>query len=91
MNSEFIQSKFRDDNNKLVLKAILNQPYIERKELASQLGFSTEEIDEICQPLIDHLIVLELASQASNNIESRVPRKVYLLNPEVEQSIKDSL
>ncbi|MDM5196729.1 hypothetical protein QUF79_01330 [Fictibacillus enclensis] len=91
METGFIQSTLEDNHNKLVLKTVLNQPYIERKELAEQTGFSVEEIDELCQPLIDNMVVLELASQAAHTIESRVPRKVYLLNPELEQTIKDSL
>lgn len=91
MDTGFIQSQLENSDKKLILKTVLIQPYIERKELADQLGFSVEQIDEICQPLIDHMVVLELASQATNNIESRVPRKVYLLNPEAEQIINDSL
>ncbi|PLR86806.1 hypothetical protein CVD25_18020 [Bacillus canaveralius] len=91
MDATFIQSTLADNNNKLVLKTVLNQPYIERKELADQLGFPVEQIDEICQPFVDNMVVLELASQAAHNIESRVPRKVYLVNPEMEQTIKDLL
>jgi predicted transcriptional regulator len=91
MDTQLIQTKLQDQNSKLVVKTVLNQPFIERKKLAEQLGFSPEQIEEICQPLIESMVVLELASQATSNIESRVPRKVYLINPEFEQSIKDLL
>jgi hypothetical protein len=90
MDTQFIQSILEDENNNLILKTVLNQPYIERKELADQLSFSVEQMDEFCQPLIDKFVVFELSSQATSNIESRVPRKVYLINPEMEQTIKDS-
>jgi predicted transcriptional regulator len=89
MDSLLIQSILQD--NKLVVKTVLNQPFIERKELGEQLGYSVEQIEEICQPLIESMVVLELSSQATSNIESRVPRKIYLINPEMEQSIKELL
>ncbi|WP_026576166.1 hypothetical protein [Bacillus sp. UNC438CL73TsuS30] len=91
MDTQLIQGTLEDQNSKLVVKTILNQPFIERKELAEQIEYLPEQIDEICQPLIEAMVVLELASQATSNIESRVPRKVYLINPEFENSIKDLL
>lgn len=91
MDTLLIQSKLQDQDNKLVVKTVLNQPFIERKELGEQLGYSVEQIEEICQPLIESMVVLELSSQATSNIESRVPRKVYLINPEMEHSIKELL
>jgi hypothetical protein len=91
MDIQDIQSKLEYGNNKIVLKSIMNKPYIERKELAGILGFSVEEIDDICQEFIDRMVILELASQSSSNIESRVHRKVYLINPEMEETIKQIL
>jgi hypothetical protein len=91
MDIQDIQSQLEYGNNKIVLKSIMNKPYIERKELAGILGFSVEEIDVICQEFIDRMVILELASQSSSNIESRVPRKVYLINPEMEETIKQIL
>lgn len=90
MDTQFIESILEDENNKLILKTVLNHPYIERKELADQLSFSVDQVDETCQPLIDNSFLFELSSQATSNIESRVPRKVYLINPEIEQTIKES-
>lgn len=89
MEKQLLLTKLEDQENKLVLKAIVNQPYIERKELADKLGYSVEKVDEICQTFIDSFVVLELTSQATSNIESRVPRKVYLVNPELEQTISE--
>jgi predicted transcriptional regulator len=87
MEKQLLQTKLEDQDNKLVLQTIVNQPYIERKELADKLGYSVEQVDEICQSLINSFVILELASQATSNIESRVPRKVYLVNPELEQTL----
>jgi predicted transcriptional regulator len=89
MEKQLLLTKLEDQENKLVLKAIVNQPYIERKELVDKLGYSVEKVDEICQTFIDSFVVLELTSQATSNIESRVPRKVYLVNPELEQTIRE--
>ena len=89
METQLLQTKLEDQDIKLVLKTIVNQPYIERKELADKLGYSVEQVDEICQSFIDSFVILELASQATSNIESRVSRKVYLINPELEQTIRE--
>lgn len=89
MEKQLLLTKLEDQENKLVLKAIVNQPYIERKELADKLEYSVEKLDEICKTFIDSFVVLELTSQATSNIESRVPRKVYLVNPELEQTIRE--
>jgi hypothetical protein len=91
METQLLLTKLENPVNKLVLKTVVSEPYIERKELADTLGYSVEQVDEICQPLIDSLIILELTSQATSNIESRVPRKVYLVNPEMEQTIRELL
>jgi len=76
---------------RILLKAILNNPYIERQVLMKKVGLSGEIFETLLKTWEDKLIVLELASQAEHSIESRVPKKVYVINPEVEQDIQDIL
>lgn len=76
---------------RIFLKAILNNPYIERQVLMKKVGLSGEIFETLLKTSEDKLIVLELASQAEHSIESRVPKKVYVINPEVEQDIQDIL
>lgn len=50
METGFIQSTLEDNHNKLVLKTVLNQPYIERKELAEQTGFQWRKSMNFASP-----------------------------------------
>lgn len=74
-----------------VLKAIIETPYIEHQALEGAVGLSTEELEAALAVLTENMVVLELASQADSSVESRVPKKVYLINPELEQAIRDAL
>ena len=77
-----------DPNYKALLKTILNSPYIERQALMKKVGLSGETFEKLLKSLEDKLIVLELASQAERSIESRVPKKIYVINPEMEHDIQ---
>jgi len=74
-----------------VLKAIIETPYIEHQALEGAVGLSTEELGTALAVLTENMVVLDLASQADSSVESRVPKKVYLINPELEQAIRDAL
>ncbi len=76
---------------KVLLMAILSNPYIERQILIRKVELSGGIFETLLKTLEDKLIVLELASQAEHSIESRVPKKVYVINPEMEQDIQDLL
>jgi hypothetical protein len=74
-----------------VLKAIIETPYIEHQVLEGVVGLSSEELDTALHTLTEKMVVLELSSQADSSVESRVPKKVYLVNPEHEQTVRDAL
>ncbi len=71
-----------------ILKAIADEPYIEHQALAEKSGIPAQELEELLAALTEKMVVLELASQADSSIESRVPKKVYMLNPEREEEIR---
>ena len=74
-----------------VLKAIIETPYIEHQALEGAVGLSTEELGAALAVLTKNMVVLDLTSQADSSVESRVPKKVYLINPELEQAARDAL
>ena len=75
-----------------VLKAILETPYIEHQALAAAVvDLAPEELDAALSALAENMVILELASQADSSVESRVPKKVYLTNPELEQAVRDAI
>lgn len=74
-----------------LLKAVVDNPYIERHQLAGVLGLSEEELEGLLSPLAERMVVLELTSQADSSVESRVPKRVYLVNPELEETVRGLL
>jgi len=77
-----------DPNYRRLLKVILESPYIERQDLAQKVSVSPSDLERMLETLQEKMIVLELAGQADSSIESRVPKKIYLINPEIESGLR---
>ncbi len=80
-----------DSRYKNVLQAIIDSPYIERAVLEERLGLPQADMESLLDTLSGEMLILELAGQADSSLESRVPKKVYLVNPEQEKSIREHL
>jgi len=80
-----------DPRYKDVLREIIDSPYIERSALEEKLDLSQADLESLLDSLSGEMIILELAGQADSSLESRVPKKVYLVNPEEERSIRENL
>jgi len=78
-----------DSRYKNVLQAIIDSPYIERAVLEERLGLLQADLESLLDTLSGEMLILELAGQADSSLESRVPKKVYLVNPEQEKSIRE--
>lgn len=78
-----------DSRYKNVLQAIIDSPYIERAVLEERLGLPQADLESLLDTLSGEMLILELAGQANSSLESRVPKKVYLVNPEQEKSIRE--
>ena len=72
-----------------VLEAILKTPFIERGALGDALSIPSGELDGLLSTLVEKMVVLELASQADSSIEARVPKTVYMINPEEEAGVRE--
>ena len=70
-----------------VIKIVRDNPYAERKDAFKDADIDSSELDGLLARLEEEMIVLPLTSMAASNIESRVSRKVYLLNPELDAGI----
>jgi hypothetical protein len=78
-----------DARHRNVLKAILESPFVERQALGERLDVPSEELDGLLATLVEKMVVLELASQADSSIEARVPKTVYMINPEEEAGVRE--
>jgi len=78
-----------DARHRSILKAILESPFIERQALGERLDVPSEELDALLSTLVEKVVVLELASQADSSIEARVPKTVFMINPEEEAGVRE--
>lgn len=78
-----------DPRYREILAAVLGTPYIERAALEERLGYPQDDMQRLLGRLVEEMLLLELASQADSSIESRVPKTVYLVNPEQEKAIRE--
>lgn len=81
----------KDERYKRLIQVVYNNPYSEKKVVAKEANVDPDEAEELLNDLEQDLIVLELNSQASSNIESRVPKKIYLINPDLEEELESLL
>ena len=81
---------FADDvRHRDVVKEILESPFIERQALGEKVTIPSEELDGLLATLVEKMVVLELASQADSSIEARVPKTVFMINPEEEAGVRE--
>ncbi|MFS0644431.1 hypothetical protein [Siminovitchia sp. 179-K 8D1 HS] len=79
----------KDDKCKTIIQIVLNNPYIELKDVYKDLGEENlADYDKALETLIDENIILELTSQAGSSIESRVPKKILIINPEISDQLE---
>lgn len=74
---------------KQVLRAVYENPYTEMNKLQGLVNLEINELNESLELLTEKQIVIELTSPSSSNIESRVPKKVFLVNPEIEENLEE--
>ncbi len=88
---EIIDKLIQERDCGKVISIVLENPYIEKGALAEQASMKIEALEGVLEKLIEAMILLELASQADSSMESRVPKKIYLVNPEIEEKARQSL
>lgn len=81
-----------DDKNKAIVKKVFYSPYIELRDVLKEFPENEIEIYQtLLEQLIKDLILIELTTQAGSNIESRVPKRLLIVNPEIENDLESIL
>ncbi len=88
MMNEKVRGLLEEHAVRQLVRAVLASPYIEKSDLADRCGVPAPDLEKTLTSLVDQMILLELASQADSSMESRVPKKIYLVNPEMEEEIR---
>ena len=81
-----------DERYKSIIKKVYDEPYIEIKELTDQLSENDITfIGSALELLISEFVLVELTSQAGSTAESRVPKKILMINPEISDNLEKIL
>ncbi len=75
------------DTEKAIIKFLLDNPYSDKKTIEENLK-DMPEIGDSLEKLAEELYLIELASPMESSLESRVPKSIYLVNPEKESELE---
>ena len=91
MASEIEGLLVADGRYRALLQGLLEHPFTERKDLPARCGLTADEIETLLPAALEKWIIIELTSQADSSLESRVPKRVYMINPEQEDEVRRAL
>lgn len=75
------------DTEKAVIKFLKENPYSEKKAIMEALG-DLPGLEEALEKLSQEMILIELTGPTDSSLESRVPKKIYMVNPEKESELE---
>ncbi|MDN5331962.1 MAG: hypothetical protein PWP45_1187 [Tepidanaerobacteraceae bacterium] len=75
------------DTEKAVIKFLMENPYSEKKAIVEALG-DLPGLEEALEKLSQDMILIELTGPTDSSLESRVPKKIYMVNPEKESELE---
>jgi hypothetical protein len=75
------------DTEKAVIKFLMENPYSEKKAIIEALG-DLPGLEEALEKLSQDMILIELTGPTDSSLESRVPKKIYMVNPEKESELE---
>ncbi|MCF6097296.1 hypothetical protein SAMN05660826_02208 [Caldanaerovirga acetigignens] len=75
------------DTEKAVIKFLKENPYSEKKAIIEALG-DLPGLEEALEKLSQDMILIELTGPTDSSLESRVPKKIYMVNPEKESELE---
>ncbi|MBM7714832.1 hypothetical protein JOC94_001804 [Bacillus thermophilus] len=90
---EKVKDLIHDDARcKTIIKKVYEHPYIELKEVYKDVSKENRSFyEKALQKLMDEYILVELTSQAGSSVESRVPKKILIINPEISAELEEIL
>lgn len=74
-----------------VLRAIAEDPYVMERELRESVDADEDAVEAAIERLVDADAIVGLTRGGDSELESRVPQKAYVLNPEREGQLREAL
>ncbi|HHW03971.1 MAG TPA: hypothetical protein GXX35_14380 [Thermoanaerobacterales bacterium] len=76
-----------NETEKAIIKFLKENPYSERKAVVEALS-SMPGLEESLEKLANDMVLIELTGPMESSLESRVPKKIYMINPEKESELE---
>jgi hypothetical protein len=75
------------ETEKAIVKFVMENPYSEKKVVLEALG-GKPGVEGSLDKLSNEMILIELTGPMESSLESRVPKKIYMVNPEKESDLE---
>ncbi len=75
------------ETEKAIVKFVMENPYSEKKVVLEALE-GKPGIEDSLDKLSNEMILIELTGPMESSLESRVPKKIYMVNPERESELE---
>jgi hypothetical protein len=76
-----------NETEKAIIKFLKENPYSERKAVVEALA-GMQGLEESLEKLANDMVLIELTGPMESSLESRVPKKIYMINPEKESELE---
>ncbi|MDN5300901.1 MAG: hypothetical protein PWQ60_415 [Thermoanaerobacteraceae bacterium] len=76
-----------NETEKAIIKFLKENPYSERKAVVEALA-GMPGLEESLEKLANDMVLIELTGPMESSLESRVPKKIYMINPEKESELE---
>lgn len=76
-----------NETEKKIVKFLLDDPYSDRKVIIDNFE-GCKCVEEALDKLSNDFVLIELTGPMESSLESRVPKKVYMVNPEKESELE---
>lgn len=67
-----------------LIDIVASNPYITKDELKNKSNLEEKDFELALEKLLSKQVLIEMTRQSNSSMESRVPKTVFLLNPEIE-------
>ena len=76
-----------NETEKAIIKFLQDNPYSDKRVVADALE-GKSGIEEALEKLVNDMVLIELTGPMESSLESRVPKKIYMINPEKESELE---
>lgn len=77
----------QNDDKREIIRTVKDSPYIRRSDLRDEVEVSADDFESALEDLLEEEVLVSLTRQSGSNLESRVPERVYIINPEKESEL----